>query len=107
MATRTTAEWLELFEKTSVPINKVNTLEDVIADEHLNATGFWQVVDHPTEGKVRHTGFAVNFFDTPADVTRLPAPRLGENTRELLREAGYAPDRIEALIASGAAKAAD
>jgi crotonobetainyl-CoA:carnitine CoA-transferase CaiB-like acyl-CoA transferase len=49
----------------------------------------------------------VNFFATPADEQRLPAPRLGEHTRELLAEAGYDAARIDELLASGAAVAAD
>lgn len=107
MLTRTTQEWLDLFEPTSVPINKVNTLEDLIVDPHLVETGFWKVVDHPTEGKVRQPAFAVNFSATPASVDRRHAPRLGEHTREMLKEAGWDDARIDALIASGGAAAAD
>jgi crotonobetainyl-CoA:carnitine CoA-transferase CaiB-like acyl-CoA transferase len=36
---------------------------------------------------------------------RRHAPRLGEHTREVLREAGYKDDEIERMITSGAAKA--
>ncbi len=107
MATRTTQEWLDLFEPTSVPINRVNTLEEVAEDPHLVETGFWQMVDHPSEGRLRTTAFPVNFFDTPAESNRRHAPRLGEHTREVLREAGYDEARIDALIAAGAAVAAD
>jgi len=106
IATRTTQEWLDLFAPTSVPINRVNTLEDLATDPHLEATGFWHEVDHPTEGRLRTTGFPVNFSATPADVTRRHAPRLGEHTREVLDELGYAGERIESLLASGAALAA-
>ena len=35
---------------------------------------------------------------------RLPAPRLGEHTREVLKEAGYGDAQIDALAASGAAR---
>jgi len=35
---------------------------------------------------------------------RRHAPRLGQHTREVLKEAGYAADRIERLISSGAAR---
>jgi crotonobetainyl-CoA:carnitine CoA-transferase CaiB-like acyl-CoA transferase len=106
MATRTTQEWLELFAPTSVPVNRVNRLEDLADDPHLAATGFWKTVEHPTEGRLRTTGFPVNFSATPAEETRRHAPRLGEHTRELLAELGYTDDRIEALVSSGAALAA-
>jgi len=106
MATRTTQEWLELFAPTSVPINRVNTLEDLATDPHLEATDFWKSTDHPTEGRLRTTAFPVNFSGTPADVSRRHAPRLGENTREVLEELGYASERIESLLAAGAALAA-
>ncbi len=107
MATRTTQEWLDLFAKTSVPINRVSTLEDLAEDPHLKATGFWQFIDHPTEGRLRNTAFPVGFSATPADAKRRHAPRLGEHTRELLGEAGYTPERIDELLGSGAAVAAE
>jgi crotonobetainyl-CoA:carnitine CoA-transferase CaiB-like acyl-CoA transferase len=107
MATRTTQEWLDLFAPTSVPVNRVNTLEDLATDPHLVATGFWKTVEHPTEGQLRTTAFPVGFSGTPADVTRRHAPRLGEHTRDVLEELGYASERIESMLASGAALAAN
>jgi crotonobetainyl-CoA:carnitine CoA-transferase CaiB-like acyl-CoA transferase len=106
VATRSTQEWLDLFAPTSVPVNRVNTLADLAGDPHLVATGFWKTIGHPTEGQLRTTAFPVNFSDTPADVTRRHAPRLGEHTREVLGELGYTDDRVESLLASGAARAA-
>ena len=40
------------------------------------------------------------------DIMRHNAPRLGEHTREILREAGLGEAAIEQMIASGAARAA-
>jgi len=101
MATRTTQEWLDVFGETSVPTNMVNTLEDLVDDPHLKAVGFWEVVDHPTEGKIRMTKFPVSFSETPTDVRRLP-PRLGEHSIELLKEAGLSQAEIDAMLESGA-----
>jgi crotonobetainyl-CoA:carnitine CoA-transferase CaiB-like acyl-CoA transferase len=106
MASRNTQEWLDLFAATSVPINRVNTLAELADDPHLLETGFWKTVEHPTEGRLRTTAFPVNFSATPADETRRHAPRLGEHTRELLAELGYAEERIESMLASGAAAGA-
>ncbi len=101
MATKTTGEWIDLFGDTSVPTIVMNTLESLKDDPHLNAVGFWQDMDHPTEGPIRMTRFPVNFSETPADVRR-HAPILGEHSAEILREAGLSQQEIDALVASGA-----
>ncbi|MFO1427803.1 MAG: CoA transferase [Steroidobacteraceae bacterium] len=106
MATRTTREWFEVFDGSGVPTIMVNTLEGLTEDPHLDAVGFWQFQDHPTEGRLRMTSFPVNFAATPASVRR-PAPHLGEHTVEVLREAGLSEAQITALTASGAAMTAE
>lgn len=106
MATRTTAEWLEIFGSTSVPTIVVNSLEDLVDDPHLKAVGFWQEADHPSEGRLRMTRLPMNFSATPAEVRRLP-PRLGEHSAEILEEAGYDASTIEALVAAGVTRVAD
>ena len=106
MATRTTADWLSVLENSGIPHIVVNTLEDLATDPHLQATGFWQFVDHPTEGRLRMPSFPVNFSATPASIDR-HAPRLGEHTEELLRQAGLSDDDIAALTQSGAALTAE
>ncbi|HHQ14063.1 MAG TPA: hypothetical protein ENK16_03455 [Chromatiales bacterium] len=106
MATRTTAEWIELFEGTSVPTIVMNTLEGLKDDPHLKAVGFWQEMDHPSEGRIRMTRFPVTFSETPTDVRR-HAPRLGEHSLEILREAGLSQAEIDELLASGATISAD
>ena len=44
----------------------------------------------------------MHFSQTPTQVTR-PAPMLGEHTRELLREFGYADAQIDGFVAAGVA----
>jgi len=100
MATRTTAEWLELFGDTSVPTIVVNTLEGLKDDPHLKAVGFWNLMEHPTEGTIRMTRFPVSFSESPADIRRLP-PRLGEDSVEILREAGLDQADIDAMLDAG------
>jgi crotonobetainyl-CoA:carnitine CoA-transferase CaiB-like acyl-CoA transferase len=99
MVHRTTQEWLDIFGKTSVPTNAVNTLDGLIEDPHLKAVGFWQELDHPTEGKLRMTRFPVNFSATPAE-NRRHQPQLGEHSIEILKEAGLSDEEIAALLAS-------
>ena len=57
--------------------------------------------DHPTEGHVKTPGFPIRFSKTPSTVDR-GAPLTGEHTRDVLREAGFADEAIDALLASKA-----
>ncbi|MDE0801424.1 MAG: CoA transferase [Rhodospirillaceae bacterium] len=105
MLKKTTREWMDIFGKTSVPTIIVNSLEDLIDDEHLNAVGFWKTIEHPTEGTLRTPAFPIAFSDSPADIRR-HAPLLGEHTVEILSEAGLDQATIDSMIESGATKVA-
>ncbi|HUN52133.1 MAG TPA: CoA transferase [Candidatus Sulfotelmatobacter sp.] len=102
-ATRTNAEWIALLKNSNVPHGPVNTLEDLLEDAQLAATGFWQEVDHPTEGRLRMPGIPPTFSRTPGEIRRLQ-PRLGEHSVEVLRETGYSQGEIDDMIATGATR---
>lgn len=86
--TRTTEEWVARLTERNVPCMKVNRLDEVIDDEHLNAIGFFERRDHPSEGAYVSLRHPVRFSATPASVRRDP-PRLGEHTDEVLAEIGF------------------
>lgn len=99
-ATRTNAEWVALLAESNVPHGPVNTLEDLFEDEQLNATGFWEEMDHPTEGKLRAAGIPPRFSRTPPEIRR-HQPNLGEHSVEILQEAGFSEGDIEKLVSAG------
>ncbi len=99
-ATKTNAEWSELLADSNIPHGPVNTLEDLLDDEQLKATGFWKEVDHPTEGRLRMTDIPQRFSRTPAEIQRLQ-PQLGQHSAEILKEAGYDDDDILKLVEAG------
>ena len=76
IASKSRDEWLDLLGNTNVPTMIVNTLDDLVDDPHLVESGFWQRVEHPTEGPIRMPSPPMNFARTPASIRR-PAPRLG------------------------------
>jgi crotonobetainyl-CoA:carnitine CoA-transferase CaiB-like acyl-CoA transferase len=99
MATRTSAEWLRLLKKADIPVAPLNSVDDVIADPHLRQAGFFVMTDHPTEGKLREMTAPGKWSASPPEALR-PAPRLGEHSVAILREAGYADADINAMIAA-------
>jgi crotonobetainyl-CoA:carnitine CoA-transferase CaiB-like acyl-CoA transferase len=105
LATRTTAEWVELLEAADIPVMALNDLDSLIDDPHLAATGLVSEYDHPTEGRLRTIGVPTRWSESQPAPTR-PVPRLGEHSVEVLRECGYSDDAIAKLIESGAARKA-
>jgi crotonobetainyl-CoA:carnitine CoA-transferase CaiB-like acyl-CoA transferase len=102
---RTTAEWLEAFERADIPVQRMNSLDDIVADPHLAAIGYLKSVEHPTEGRIKTLAVPSEWSESTPEYRR-HAPRLGEHTREVLREAGFGDADIEALLSAGAARQA-
>ena len=101
LAGKTTAEWLALLRELEIPAARVSSLDEVMADPQLKATGFFKRATHPSEGGILYTDLPLRFSDSTASNARLQ-PRLGEHSIEVLREAGLSEVEIKALIASGA-----
>ena len=100
MATRTTAEWLALFEAADIPAAPMNTMADLLAHPHLESVGFFEWEQHPTEGRIRRMGVPTSWSDSPPKPGG-HAPHLGENSREVLREAGYSDVEVDVMLAKG------
>lgn len=101
MPSRTTAEWRELLDRIDIPNQVPATLEDLIADPQLHASGLIGEEQHPTEGRLRTLGSPTYWNDTPSpDLS--PAPRLGEHTRGVLEKLGYSADALQAMEREGA-----
>jgi len=101
--TRSTAEWIELLNKADIPVMPMHDLQGILNDEHLVATGFFPVVQHPTEGPIRNMKASANWSETKAEPVRL-APRLNEHGAEVLLEAGFSREHIETMIRDGVTK---
>jgi crotonobetainyl-CoA:carnitine CoA-transferase CaiB-like acyl-CoA transferase len=101
LKSRTTAEWLEIFDQADVPAMPYHTLDSLLEDPHLADVGMFELVDHPTEAKVRNMRLP-NKLSGGVRKDFLPAPVLGQHSVDILREAGYGDADIAAMIASGA-----
>jgi crotonobetainyl-CoA:carnitine CoA-transferase CaiB-like acyl-CoA transferase len=101
---RTSAQWVEAFERADIPVQRMNSLDDVVADPHLAAIGYLSTVEHPSEGTIKSLAVPSEWSESVPEYRR-HAPRLGEHTREILEEIGFTKKKIEELISTGAAKA--
>lgn len=99
---RTTQEWLTIFEDGGLPSGPVLSIMEMHEDPQTIARNMVPEVQHPIAGTMQTIGLPVKFSKTPGGVNS-PAPLLGQNTLEVLTEAGYSEDEAHALINSGAA----
>ena len=83
--TKTTEEWLAILKPLSIPVVRMNRLDDLMSDPHLVATDLFQRFEHPQVGPYYNLRPPVNYSATPANIRRHP-PRLGEHTQEVLAE---------------------
>jgi crotonobetainyl-CoA:carnitine CoA-transferase CaiB-like acyl-CoA transferase len=94
-ATRTRAEWLEIFSKNDLFCAGVNTLMELVEDIQIIENEYLVDFDHPTLGRIKIPGYPIHFSDSNAGTTSA-APESGEHTDEILMEiGGYTKGEIE------------
>ncbi len=101
LATRTTAEWLALFERADVPAMPLHTPETLVQDPHLQASGFLLVRGAPERGAAARQWL----FPAPGRPRSPPrrGPRRGwaSTASRCCARSATAPQRIAALLEGG------
>jgi len=97
---RTAAEWLAAFENVDTCVALVNDIAEMIEDPQIKHRGLIAEIEHPTEGRLKQIAPTVKLSATPGAM-RLPPPRLGEHTREVLKGLNYTDETIESLAREG------
>ena len=97
IAQHTTAEWLERLDAADVPCAPILRRGEIIHNEQVVARDLIAEFDQPMVGRVRQPKPAAPFEVNKAAIGG-PAPRVGEHTREVLRELGYDDGAIDKMI---------
>jgi crotonobetainyl-CoA:carnitine CoA-transferase CaiB-like acyl-CoA transferase len=96
IAARPVAYWMEELTRIGVPCAPINTLAQVLAHPHTDATGLIVNYDHPYGGAVKSVGQAFTLGDAPREAG-LPPPIHGQHTQEVLVEMGLSESEIVRL----------
>jgi crotonobetainyl-CoA:carnitine CoA-transferase CaiB-like acyl-CoA transferase len=86
-------EWKKLLDERDLVWAPVNDYADVAADPQVIANQYIVHFDHPVGKRVKMVGFPVKLSRTPAEI-RMPAPKLGQHTDEILFELGYSREDL-------------
>ncbi|MEI8703449.1 CaiB/BaiF CoA transferase family protein [Mesorhizobium sp. ISC15] len=98
----TSDDALSRLAPTGILLAPVRSIGEALADPDV-ASELVRDVEHSYGGRYRVALEPLKLSGSPLVFDR-PAPDLGEHSVEVLRESGIDPDRIEALIASGAVR---
>jgi crotonobetainyl-CoA:carnitine CoA-transferase CaiB-like acyl-CoA transferase len=85
LQTDTTTVWLERLEAAGVPCGPYHEVDDLFADPHLDEVGFFEHVEHASEGDLIQFATPIAFDGVQPHVSKL-APRLGADTEAVLGE---------------------
>ncbi len=99
--TREVDHWIRLIEENDIPTCRVNRLDEILAHPQIEANQATVEVEHPSLGRIRTLAPTVKLSATPTTTVRV-APKLGQDTRDVLHESGFSAAEIEALAAAGA-----
>jgi crotonobetainyl-CoA:carnitine CoA-transferase CaiB-like acyl-CoA transferase len=95
---RKKSEIVEEAQRLHIPAAVVANPLELVDDPQLLARGFLRPVDHPDFGKIN---FPVGALASLWGKELSFAPRLGQNTAEILGELGYSATEIETLMSEG------
>lgn len=87
-ASKSLAEWIELFRGRNIIWGMVNTYGQVAVDPQLWENDYIIKGDHPSAGQIDLVGLPVQLSKTPG-VIKTFAPELGQHTEEILLDMGF------------------
>ena len=97
LPSRTSAEWLAVFERLDIPHAPVRTPADLLSDPHLGDVGFFEP-HFASETPVKRTLRQAINVEEVGNAPDLPPPPLGADTATVLREAGCSEAEIAAVL---------
>jgi crotonobetainyl-CoA:carnitine CoA-transferase CaiB-like acyl-CoA transferase len=93
---KSSAEWIDIFNKAGVPCGPIYSIDQVFADPQVKHLGIAQAVKKRDKSTLNVVGQPFNMSRTKSRIAA-PPPELGQHTNEVLKEFGFKPKEIAAL----------
>jgi crotonobetainyl-CoA:carnitine CoA-transferase CaiB-like acyl-CoA transferase len=98
---KTSAEWIDSFNKIGVPCGPIYAIDQMFADEQVKHLGIAQGAKRPDGKEQIFVGQPISLSRTPSIIVATP-PEAGQHTDEVLKEFGFADKEIAELHAAKA-----
>lgn len=98
---KTRDEWVRILNEREIPCAPVYGVGEVPVDPHVKSRNMVFEMDTEAFGRLNQLATPIRLSQNPLTV-RLPPPRLGEQTLQILQELGYSMKDVERLEAEGA-----
>lgn len=97
---KTQRDWMDIFINLDACVMPVKSFREACEDPQIKARNMVVEMDHPKLGKIQNVASPIKYSRTPLKI-RSFAPKIGQNTKEVLRSLGYSDDKIRDLKKKG------
>ncbi len=97
---KTQEEWMEIFSKIDSCVMPVKNFSEACEDPQLKARNMVVELPHPKFGKIHNINSPIKYSRTPLSIRNI-APRMGQNSKEILQWLNYTPEEIKGFKKRG------
>ena len=85
---KTQEEWMEIFINLDACVMPVKSFAEACQDPQIKERKMVEEIDHPKLGRIQNVASPIKYSRTPLTI-RSVAPRIGQHTKEVLKNLGY------------------
>ena len=97
---KTQEEWMEIFSKIDSCVMPVKNFSEACEDPQLKARNMVVELPHPKFGKIHNINSPIKYSRTPLSIRNI-APKIGQNSKEILQWLNYTPEEIKGFKKRG------
>ncbi|MFX1322298.1 MAG: CaiB/BaiF CoA transferase family protein [Promethearchaeota archaeon] len=97
---KTQKEWIEIFKDLDACVMPIKSFADACEDPQIRARKMVIEMEHPKFGKIQNVSSPIKYSRTPLTIRNL-APKVGQNTKEILKSLNYNDDDISKFKRKG------
>ncbi len=90
---KTQKEWMEIFKDLDACVMPIKSFAEACEDPQIKVRKMVIEMEHPKFGKIQNVGSPIKYSRTPLMIRNL-APKVGKNTKEILKSLNYNDEDI-------------